>query len=111
MSDVNPKHIHNFQVFLEALTNGDFVLLTCTDTNTGKPVTAGCVISGTDKPGETIAIPVLRMIDDEPGARVTLPNNLSEVFAEHMKLKVAALAMAGVGDAEPDAEPDGRSLH
>lgn len=111
MSDVNPKHIHNFQVLLEALTNGDFVLLACTDAATGKPATAGCVISGTDKPGETIAIPVFRMLTDEPGCQVNLPDDMRDVFAEHMKLKVAALAMAGVGDVEPDAEPDGRSLH
>lgn len=108
MSDVDPRHAHNFSVCVDALLNGDLVLLPCSDANTGQPITVACVISGTGKPGETIAIPMFRMFDGDPLQQVKLPEDMPAVFKEHKRVKLAMQQAA----AEPEAElPPAGSLH
>lgn len=86
---MDPKHVHNLNLLLQAIDNNDMALLSCKDIATGQGVPVICIISGTGNGGEVAVIPVARMFVGAPLDQIKLPDDLQQVVVEHAKLKLA----------------------
>lgn len=69
---INDHYKINFRTMLMAAENDDLCLMECTETATGKPVMAICMVNRNER-GEYEMVPVARMFDGNPYEELTPP--------------------------------------